>query len=65
MLCLLERGGRIEASKTPVFKGAHDAQKVENFLWHLENHFKCNKLKSDEIKINIDMLYLMGMEMLW
>ena len=38
---------------------------MENFLWHLENYFKCNRLKSNESEINIDVLYLLEMAMLW
>ena len=48
-----------------MFKGIHDAQEVENFLWHLENYFKCNRLKSEESKINTSMLYLLEMAMFW
>ena len=48
-----------------MFKGVCDAQELENFLWHLENYFKCNGLKSDESKINTAVLYLSEMAMLW
>ncbi|KAL3341327.1 hypothetical protein AABB24_025732 [Solanum stoloniferum] len=47
-----------------MFKGVRDAQEVENFLWHLENYFKCNRLKSNE-SINTAVLYLLEMAMLW
>lgn len=47
-----------------MFKGAHDMQEVENFIWHLENYFKCNRAKSDKNKINIVVLYLSEMVML-
>ena len=53
-----DRKATVEAPKPPMFKGVRDAQKVENFLWHLENYFKCNRLKSDESKINTTVLYL-------
>ena len=49
---------RVEASKKPIFKGLRDAQEVEKFLWHLENYFKCSRVRSGEKKINIAMLYL-------
>lgn len=55
----------IEASKPPIFKGVRDAQEVENFLWHLENYFKCNKVSSDDTKINTAVIYLTEMAMLW
>ena len=48
-----------------MFKGVLDAQEVENFLWHLENYFKCNRVQSDVNKINTSMLYLSEMDMLW
>lgn len=32
-----DREARIEAPKTPIIKGAHGAQELENSLWHLEN----------------------------
>ncbi|XP_055835544.1 uncharacterized protein LOC129904040 [Solanum dulcamara] len=59
-----DREGKIEALKPPVFKGSRDAQEV-NFFWHLENYFKCNKMKSDKTGINTTVLYLSGMAMLW
>ena len=40
-----------------MFTNVRDAQEMEN-LWHLENYFKCNRLKSDESKINTAVLYL-------
>ena len=48
-----------------MFKGVRDAQEVENFLWQLENHFKCNRVQSDVNKINTAVLYLSEMSMLW
>ncbi|XP_049394692.1 uncharacterized protein LOC125858983 [Solanum stenotomum] len=60
-----DREARVEAPKPPVFKGILDAQEVENFLWHLENYFKCSRVKSDETKINTAVLYLSKMAMLW
>ncbi|XP_027769932.1 uncharacterized protein LOC107009291 [Solanum pennellii] len=48
-----------------MFKGIHDAQEVENFLWHLENYFKCSRVRSDSNKINTSVLYLSEMAMLW
>ena len=59
-----EREARVEAPRPPMFKGVRDAQEVENFLWHLENYFMCNRLRSDVKKINIDVLYLSEMPML-
>ena len=53
-----DREDKVKAPKLPMFKGVHDAQEVENFLWHLDNYFKCNRLKSDESKINTTVLYL-------
>ncbi|XP_049388521.1 uncharacterized protein LOC125852885 [Solanum stenotomum] len=60
-----DREARVEAPKPPMFKGIRDAQEVENFLWHLENYFKCSRVKSDETKINTAVLYLSEMAMLW
>lgn len=60
-----EREAKIEAPKPLVFKGVRDAQEVENFLWHSENYFKCNKVRSDDTKINTAVLYLTEMAMLW
>ncbi|TMW80463.1 hypothetical protein EJD97_019749 [Solanum chilense] len=60
-----DREAKVEAPKPPMFKGVHDAQEVENFLWHLDNYFKWNRLKSDESKINTTVLYLYEMTMLW
>ena len=48
-----------------MFKGVRDAQEVENFLWHLENYFKCNRVGSNVNKINTAVLYLSEMSMLW
>ena len=53
-----DRDAKVEDPKPPMFKGVHDTQEVENFLWHLENYFRCKRLKSDESKINTAMLYL-------
>ena len=60
-----DREAKVEAPKPAMFKGVHDTQEVENFLSHLENYFKCNRLKSDESKINTAVLYLSEMVMLW
>ena len=60
-----EREARVEAPKPPMFKGVRDTQKVENFLWYLENYFKCNRVRSDVNKINAGVLYLLEMPMLW
>lgn len=60
-----EREAWIEAPKPPAFKGFRDAQEVKNLVWHLENYFKCDKVKNDEIRINTIILYLMEMAMLW
>lgn len=55
---------KVEAPKPPMFKGAHDTQVVENICWHLENYFKCNKVKSNKNKINTAVLHLLEMVML-
>ena len=60
-----EREARVEAPKPPVFKGVRDAQEVDNFLWHLENYFKCMRVRSDVKKINTDVLYLSELAILW
>ncbi|TMW80744.1 hypothetical protein EJD97_015629 [Solanum chilense] len=60
-----DREAKVEASKPPMFKGVCDAQELENFLWHLENYFKCNRLKNEKNKINTSVLYLSEMVMLW
>ena len=44
-----------------MLNGIRDAQEVENFLWHLENYFKCSKVKRDKNKINNVVLYLHGL----
>lgn len=60
-----DRETMVEAPNPPIFKGVRDAQEVENFLWHLENCFKCSRVRSDENKINTVVLYLSEMAMLW
>ena len=60
-----EREARVEAPKPPVFIGVRDAQAVDNFLWHLENYFKCMRVRSDVNKINTAVLYLSELAMLW
>ena len=60
-----EREARVEAPKPPAFKGVHDAQDVDNFLWHLENYFKCMRVHSYVNKINTAVLYLSESAMLW
>ena len=60
-----EREARVEAPKPPIFKGFRDTQEVENFLWHLENYFTCNRVRSNENKINTTVLYLSEMAMMW
>ena len=60
-----EREARVEAPKPLMFKGIRDAQEVENFLWHLENYFKCSPVRSNERKINTTVLYLSDMAMPW
>ena len=59
-----EREARVEALKPPMFKSVRDVQEVENFLWNLENYFKCNRVRSDVNKINTAVLYLSEMPML-
>ena len=59
-----EREARVEAPKPPVFIGVRDAQGVDNFLWHLENYFKCMRVRSDVNKINTAVLYLSELAML-
>ena len=59
-----EREARVEAPRPPMFKGVRDAQEVENFLWNLENYFKCNRVRSDVNKISTAVLYLSEMPML-
>lgn len=34
-------------------------------MWHLQNYFKCNQVKSDKNNINTVVLYLSEMAMLW
>ena len=60
-----EREARVEDPKPPIFKGVRDAQEVDNFLWHLENYFKYNRVRSDENKINTAVLYLTELAILW
>lgn len=60
-----DKEARIEAPKRLMFKGASNAPEVENFLWHWENHFNCNKVKNNKTKINMTMLYLLEMANLW
>ncbi|XP_070001952.1 uncharacterized protein [Nicotiana sylvestris] len=62
---MVMREAKIEAPKPPVFKGVRDAQEVENFLCHLENYFRHNKVRDDEAKINTTVLYLSETAMLW
>ncbi|TMW91091.1 hypothetical protein EJD97_014797 [Solanum chilense] len=45
-----DREAKVEAPKPSMFKGVRDAQELENFLWHLENHFKCNRRKTEVAK---------------
>ena len=59
------REAKVEDPKPPMFRVVHDVQEVENFLWKMENSFKCNRGKSDENKINTIVLYLSEMDMLW
>ena len=60
-----DREDKVESPKPPMFKGVRDVQEMENFLWHLQNYFKCNRLKRDESGINMTVLYLLEMSMLW
>ncbi|XP_069145638.1 uncharacterized protein [Solanum lycopersicum] len=60
-----EREARVEATKSPIFKGVCDALEVENFLWHLENYFTCNRVRSDGNKILTTVSYLADMAILW
>ncbi|XP_075091881.1 uncharacterized protein LOC142172029 [Nicotiana tabacum] len=62
---IVTREAKIKAPKPPVFKGVHDAQEVENFLCHLENYFRHDKVKDDEAKINTVVLYLSDIAALW
>ena len=59
-----DRQAKVEAPKPAIFNGVRDAQEVENILWHLENYFKCNRVKNDENKINTVVLYYQKMVML-
>ena len=60
-----DKEAKVEAPKPPMFKGVCDAQEVENFLWNLENYFKCNRVNSDENKISTVVLYISETTMLW
>ncbi|XP_070020078.1 uncharacterized protein [Nicotiana sylvestris] len=62
---VVTREAKIEAPKPPVFKGVRDAQEVENFLWHLENYFRKDKVRDDEAKIKTTVLYFLETAMLW
>ncbi|XP_070014384.1 uncharacterized protein [Nicotiana sylvestris] len=62
---MVTRETKIEAPKPPVFKGVRNAQEVENFIWYLENYFRQGKVRDDEAKINIAVLYLSKTAMLW
>ncbi|XP_070011261.1 uncharacterized protein [Nicotiana sylvestris] len=62
---VVTREANIEVPKPPVFKGVHDAQEVENFLWHLENYFKYDRVMDDEAKINTAVLYPLETVMPW
>ncbi|XP_010315837.2 uncharacterized protein [Solanum lycopersicum] len=59
------REARVKAPNPPIFKRVRDAQEVENFLWHLENYFRCSRVRSDENKINTAIVYFSEMAMLW
>ncbi|WMV07362.1 hypothetical protein MTR67_000747 [Solanum verrucosum] len=59
-----DREAKVEAPNPHMFKGVRDAQEVENFLWHLENYFKCSQLNSDKNKINTIVMHLSEMSML-
>ncbi|XP_070012843.1 uncharacterized protein [Nicotiana sylvestris] len=61
---VVTREAKIEAPKPLVFKSVRDAQKVKNFLWHLENYFRHDKVRDDEAKINTAVLYLSETPML-
>ncbi|XP_069149213.1 ethylene receptor 2-like [Solanum lycopersicum] len=39
-----DREAKVEALKLPMLKGIRDAQEVENFLWNMENYFKCSQV---------------------
>ena len=60
-----DRESMVKSPKPPMFRGFRDAQELENFLRHLENYFKCNRLKNDDSKINTTVLNLSEMGMLW
>ena len=60
-----DREAKVKAPKPRMLKGVHHTQEVEKFLWHLENYFKYNRMKSDKSKINTDVFYLSEMAMLW
>ena len=60
-----DREARVESPKPPIFKGVYDDQEVENILSHLENYFKCSRVRSVENKTNTAVLYLSDMTTLW
>lgn len=49
---VVTREAKIEAPKPPVFKRVHNAQEVENFVWHLENYSWHGKVRGYKAKIN-------------
>ena len=59
-----DKEARVEAPNPPIFKGIRDTQEVENFLWHLENYFKCSRERRNKNEINTIVLYLSEIAML-
>lgn len=60
-----DREAKVEAYKPPMFKGVYNAQDVEALLWHFENYFKYNRVKTYVSNINNAVSYLSEMDIIW
>ncbi|KAK9665653.1 hypothetical protein RND81_14G126600 [Saponaria officinalis] len=49
----------------PKYGGKRNSKEIDNFLWSMEHHFKNIHITSEEAKINMVTLYLIGDAILW
>ncbi|GMJ08073.1 hypothetical protein HRI_004476500 [Hibiscus trionum] len=56
---------RIGVPKPKEFKGARDAQEVDNSIWNLEYYFRLSGIDDEDTKVNTASIYLVDSTLLW
>ncbi|KAK3006274.1 hypothetical protein RJ639_017474 [Escallonia herrerae] len=61
----MEHSSRLWVPEPKSYGGARDAMELENFLFDVEQYFRAIKVDSEEIKVSMATMYLVGDAKLW